>query len=207
MKVKVCGMRDVESIRETAKLPIDWMGFIFYNKSPRFAKNLPAEVLHRLPRHIKRVGVFVDASLNEILEKAGFYKLNTIQLHGTETPEVCHELKQAGLEVIKAFPIAEEQDFEACNKYEGCCNYFLFDTKTAQHGGSGKRFDWHLLDFYTGNTPFLLSGGIDDECAGEIKNISHKMLAGVDINSRFEIAPGVKDSARINQFIQKLKEK
>ena len=207
MKIKVCGMRDSENIRDLAKLPIDWMGFIFYRKSLRYAENLSEEVLRELPQRIKRVGVFVNASLNEILERAKAHKLNTVQLHGTETPDICRELKQCGLEVIKAFPIAEEQDFDVCNGYRDCCDYFLFDTKTVEYGGSGKQFDWRLLDFYTGNTPFLLSGGIDEECAEKINDISHKMLVAVDLNSRFEVAPGIKNDMRIKRFIEELKEK
>jgi len=198
-------MREPENIRALAKLPIDWMGLIFYGKSPRFAGNLPSEALACLPNRIKRAGVFVNEPVQVILEKVNAYNLASVQLHGSETPNVCRELKQHGLEVIKAFAIAGEGDFDACVGYEAACDYFLFDTKSPDYGGTGRSFNWLLLNHYTGSTPFLLSGGIGEESAGEVKKIAHNKLAGVDLNSRFETEPGIKETKKINQFIKELK--
>ena len=205
MKIKVCGMREPENIRALAKLPIDWMGLIFYDRSPRFAGNLPPDALACLPGLVKRAGVFVNQPAQVILEKVKTYSLATVQLHGAETPDVCRELKQNGLEVIKAFAIAKGSDFAVCKDYEAVCDYFLFDTKSPNYGGTGLQFNWLLLKHYTGNTPFLLSGGIGKESAGEIKKIAHNRLAGIDLNSRFETTPGVKETTKINQFRKEIK--
>jgi len=188
-----------------ANLPIDWMGLIFYEKSPRYVGGLSPEALICLPCQIKRVGVFVNESAQVILEKVNAYNLAAVQLHGSETPDVCRELKQHGLEVIKAFAISEKDDFDVCIGYETACDYFLFDTKSPNYGGTGNSFNWLLLSHYTNNTPFLLSGGINKESAGEIKKITHNKLAGVDLNSRFETEPGVKETTKINQFIKEIK--
>ena len=198
-------MREPENISALANLPIDWIGLIFYEKSPRYVGNLSREALASLPDRVKRAGVFVNECMQVILEKVKTYSLDAVQLHGTETPGICRELKQHGLEVIKAFAIAEESDFKACSGYEEACDYFLFDTKSPDYGGTGRSFSWLLLNHYTGNTPFLLSGGIGEESAGEVRKVSHNRLAGIDLNSRFETAPGVKEITKINQFIKEIK--
>jgi phosphoribosylanthranilate isomerase len=200
-KYKVCGLKSLENIAEIARLPIDMMGLIFYEKSPRYAGNLPPEALKPLPASIRKVGVFVNASKETILEKVQPYDLQMVQLHGQETPALCSELRATGIEVIKAFPVAEAADFQLALNYEAACDYFLFDTKTPQYGGSGKQFDWKILSAYTGKTPFFLSGGIGLEDLETIKHLKHPLLYAIDLNSRFETAPGVKDINKLKQLI------
>ncbi len=194
-------MKHSENIRAAAALQPDLMGFIFYEKSPRYAlDNLQFTVDDVLLTDIKKVGVFVNESVEMILSAAKRYQLDFIQLHGNETPMQCLNLLNADLGVIKAFSIAESADFEQTEEYEGCCDYFLFDTKTPQHGGSGKQFDWSLLEHYKGKTPFLLSGGIGLEDAEMLHKIKHPLLAGFDVNSKFEIEPGLKNIDKLRQF-------
>lgn len=196
MKIKVCGMKDAENIANLTKLPIDYMGFIFYSKSPRFVdKTLDISKY----KEIDKVGVFVNADKDYIKNKINDYALNAIQLHGNETPDFCKEFEN--ITVIKAFSIANEKDFEATSDFEHCCNYFLFDTKTTQYGGSGQKFNWDILEYYKGARPFFLSGGISAEDVEEIKKINHPRLYALDLNSKFEIEPGLKDINKLEKFI------
>lgn len=199
--IKVCGMTDGENIRQTEQLGVDFIGFIFYPRSPRFLFEMPTY----LPVRSRRVGVFVNESKDNILMYADRFGLDYIQLHGNESPEYCHNLQAAGMKLIKAFSIATPRDLSSVSAYEGLCQYYLFDTKTPQYGGSGNQFDWTLLNRYTGNTPFLLSGGINQYSATAIRNFHHPRMAGVDINSRFESSPGLKDIGRIQTFISELR--
>ncbi len=207
MIIKVCGMKDAQNIQDLAKLNPDYIGFIFYAKSPRYAATTDKNILSNIDIAIQKVGVFVNESFETILETANSYGLEVVQLHGNESPETCKLLQEEGLTVFKAFPISEASDFEKTAKYDGFCDYFLFDTKTSQHGGSGQKFDWHLLNNYTGETPFLLSGGIDLEDATDILQIKHMQFAGIDINSKFELEPGLKDILKIKKFTQMLNDK
>ena len=199
--IKVCGMTDGENIRQTEQLGVDFIGFIFYPRSPRFLFEMPTY----LPVRSRRIGVFVNESKDNILMYADRFGLDYIQLHGNESPEFCHNLQAAGMKLIKAFSIATPRDLSSVPAYEGLCQYYLFDTKTPQYGGSGNQFDWTLLNRYTGNTPFLLSGGINQYSAAAIRNFHHPRMAGVDINSRFESSPGLKDIGRIQTFISELR--
>lgn len=199
--IKVCGMTNGENIRQTEELGVDFIGFIFYPRSPRFLFEMPTY----LPVRSWRVGVFVNESKDNILMYADRFGLDYIQLHGNESPEFCHNLQAAGMKLIKAFSIATPRDLSSVPAYEGLCQYYLFDTKTPQYGGSGNQFDWTLLNRYTGNTPFLLSGGINQYSAAAIRNFHHPRMAGVDINSRFESSPGLKDIGRIQTFIRELR--
>lgn len=199
--IKVCGMTDGENIRQTEQLGVDFIGFIFYPRSPRFLFEMPTY----LPVRSRRIGVFVNESKDNILMYADRFGLDYIQLHGNESPEFCHNLQAAGMKLIKAFSIATPRDLSSVSAYEGLCQYYLFDTKTPQYGGSDNQFDWTLLNRYTGNTPFLLSGGINQYSAAAIRNFHHPRLAGVDINSRFESSPGLKDIGRIQTFISELR--
>jgi phosphoribosylanthranilate isomerase len=203
MIIKVCGTRDEENIWQLEQLDIDWMGFIFYPESPRYA----GKKLSYLPSKIKKVGVFVDQDPQTIREMAKQNHLDLIQLHGTEPPWYCINLREEGFKVIKAFgvPAGEQLPHAQLDAYEGKCNYFLFDTKTPAHGGSGKKFNWEVLEAYQGETPFILSGGISPEDVEQIKNIKHPKFAGIDINSRFETAPGMKDVETIKNFIKQLR--
>ncbi len=193
-------MRDGDNIRRIEAMEVDWLGFIFYPGSPRCIESMPGY----MPQRAKRVGVFVNQDKAEIEVITDRFSLDYIQLHGKESPEYCQNLRLAGKKVIKAFPIKTVRDIGATTGYEGCCNYFLFDTKCEQHGGSGCQFDWEILSAYTGQTPFLLSGGINQYSARALKELQHPMLAGFDINSRFEISPGMKDPERIQFFLNEL---
>jgi phosphoribosylanthranilate isomerase len=206
--IKICGMRDNENIREAAQLKPDIMGFIFFHDSPRFAGELlNAEILSELSPAIRRAGVFVNSSFIEITKKVEKYFLNMVQLHGNETPELCRQLKSEGLEVIKAFNIHDSKSFSQCSAYLSCTDYFLFDTVTVKHGGSGHKFDWKILENYNLNHPFILSGGISPEDAESISGISSPSFYGIDLNSRFEIKPGLKDIETLRKFINELRHK
>lgn len=208
MLIKVCGMREPENISQVAETEIDWMGFIFYARSPRFVGDISSDgmnagrAVHEPP---VRVGVFVDATLEYMMEMGNKYALGYLQLHGNESPDTCYALQKRGYAVIKAFSIADEDDLKQTVDYEGRADYFLFDTKCSGYGGSGKQFDWSVLTAYTGQTPFLLSGGINPDSVEVIRNFHHPKLAGLDLNSGFEITPGIKDTEKLKTFIDKIK--
>lgn len=198
--IKVCGMTDAGNIRETEALGIDLMGFIFYSKSPRFVAREPSYMPHKA----QRTGVFVDEDFDFIIQTARQYGLKYIQLHGHESPALCRRLSGQGYGVIKSFAPESPQDMKQPDAYEGACSLFLFDTKDARHGGTGQRFDWTVLRHYRGNTPYLLSGGIDMDCILRIHAMESMspLLAGVDLNSRFETSPGIKDTDKLRRFIK-----
>lgn len=206
MKIKVCGMKYPENIKELSLLPIDYMGMIFYDKSPRYVDdNLNGSDVDTVPQKIKLTGVFVNADLEYIAEKIVRYGLDIIQLHGNETPDFCKDLNKT-MPVIKAISVADVSDLENTKQYEGTIDYLLFDTKTPQHGGSGQKFDWNILNEYKSETPFLLSGGISLDDVEAIKKIKHPKFAGIDLNSKFETEPGLKDIELLNRFIKQLKD-
>jgi phosphoribosylanthranilate isomerase len=202
MKIKVCGMRDVKNIEALVKLNVDFIGFIFHEKSPRNVSEKPNTTI---PKNIKKVGVFVAKPLAFIQEKTLEFDLDYIQLHGKESPEFCLQLKNLGLKIIKAFNINNHFDFETLKPYEIPCDYFLFDAFGKQAGGNGVVFNWKLLEKYKGKTAFLLSGGINNTMKQQIKAFKHKQFIGIDINSGFELAPAWKDVAEIDTFIKALK--
>ncbi len=175
MKIKVCGMKNPDNIRELSRLPIDLIGLILYPQSPRYIENLDPEDLNILPENISRVGVFVNEEEKKVKEAVEKYKLDYVQLHGNESAGYCKKLKLTcpSIKIIKAFSIAEASDFEQTQQYENAADYFLFDTKTPRYGGSGQKFDWSVLVEYKGNTPFFLSGGISSEDVFSIKKLKH----------------------------------
>ena len=220
MKLKICGMKYEENILEVAGLEPDYLGFIFYEKSPRnFIGTIP-----QLPDGIKKVGVFVDASIDFILEKVKQYNFDAIQLHGAESAEYClalnKELKEVstpldltegndkatsrGVEIWKVFSIKDEFDFDRLKPYEGIVDAFLFDTKGKEKGGNGYTFDWSVLMDYPVTTPFILSGGIGvDEVTSLLSFLekpASKSLYGIDVNSKFEEQPGLKNIEKLQQF-------
>ena len=206
MITKVCGLCQAENIQAVAKTGIQWTGFIFYTPSPRCLLRDPAEA-ERVRQLItadafrpKRVGVFVNASQEEIMEVAQQYRLDYLQLHGHESPDFCSALQKRGYALIKAFSLATAEDLAHTADYAGRVDYFLFDTKCAGYGGSGQRFDWSLLQDYQGETPFLLSGGIRPEMAADLQRFHHPRWAGIDLNSGFESAPGVKQAETLRSF-------
>ena len=201
--IKVCGMREAENIREVEALCIDWMGFIFWPKSSRYVSERPAY----LPTRCKRVGVFVNEEVEQVKRIADDYALDFIQLHGSESPDYVRRLRMVCgncITAIKAFNIATIEDLETTKAYEGIVDYFLFDTKGKCVGGNGEKFDWSVLDNYVDETPFLLSGGIGPDDAGRVKTFHHSKCIGIDLNSRFEVKPGMKDVTALARFLEEL---
>ncbi|WP_229676692.1 phosphoribosylanthranilate isomerase [Pedobacter psychrotolerans] len=196
-------MKFAANIAAVASLQPDYLGFIFYDQSPRFISDVSAELIKYIPSEIKTVGVFVDEDLEVVKKKVNLYQLKAVQLHGKESIEYCKALKlfAKDVEMIKAFGLDEDFDFAVLNDYQDVVDYFLFDTKTKSHGGSGKTFDWKILESYKLNKPFFLSGGIDLEHAAAIAKINDTRLYALDINSRFEVEPGVKDLEKVKAFI------
>jgi len=200
--VKVCGMREDANINEVVNLGIDYIGFIFYPKSPRFINASPSK---ELTKKTRRVGVFVNETFDHIQQSVKDYALDAIQLHGSESIELCSKLKYENLEVFKVFSVSQSDDLVDTSKYFGAVDAFLFDTKTSAYGGSGKQFDWQILNSYQGQTPFFLSGGIQPSSFDEIKNLDHPSLMGIDLNSGFEIRPGVKSIPLLKTFLNELR--
>ncbi len=204
--VKVCGMRDAAALTNIAALEPDFLGFIFAPKSPRFVGEVLApELVQALPPTIWKVGVFVNETTENILATAQRFGLAAVQLHGHETPAQCEELNDAGLLVLKAFSVGVAVDFAALLPYVPYCDYFLFDTKGAAPGGNGAIFDWNLLQSYNLPVPYFLAGGLGLEHAAELAALRLPGLAGVDLNSGFETAPGVKDAGRLAQMLTQLR--
>lgn len=231
MIIKVCGMREPENVRDVENLGVDMIGFIFCADSERYVSMVSSNAgiipdyaygrqngdeapacgtMQKSKPH--RVGVFVDDMPQNIVTRIYNYNLDYVQLHGNETAVMIDNLRRTvdpdirpGLKIIKALSIRSEQDVKRWREYEDHADMLLFDTKGCKAGGNGEHFDWTLLDAYHGNIPFLLSGGISVDDADSINAIRHPMFAGVDLNSRFEVRPGLKDVALLREFIRKLK--
>ena len=196
-------MKFKENRERVEQLAVDLLGYIFYPPSKRFVGDQPDSGLFNSA--LPKVGVFVDENAFEILGLAKNFEFEYIQLHGKENPLTCQILRKQGLKVIKAFSVDKAFDFKKTSPFEKMVDYFLFDTKTNLHGGSGQKFDWEVLKKYTGKTPFLLSGGIGPDDAGSILKLDHPLLAGVDLNSGFEEEPGVKNIEKLTHFINEFK--
>lgn len=205
MKLKVCGMKYSQNIEDLASLNPDFMGFIFYLGSKRCAdyQELKDDI-QNLDQEIKRVGVFVNQAIPEVLTICDELHLDYAQLHGNESLDFITELKLSGIKIIKVFHIDAHFNWNKCKKFVGLSDYFLFDTACSNYGGSGKQFDWTLLKEYKDNLPFLLSGGIDLEHLSIIKELQLPYLAGIDVNSRFEFATGIKDLKKLQILKNKL---
>lgn len=201
MKLKVCGMRERQNIVELGSVSPDFIGFIFYQKSPRYVGRADFETL---PATTKRVGVFVNPTENEVKEKVGEFELDIIQLHGDEPVEFVMKLQKTGLSVIKVFSVMDELPLEKMKNYEPYVDFFLLDTKTPAYGGSGEKFDWRMLERYNLSKPFFLSGGIDLDDIEEVKNLKSDKLYAIDVNSRFETAPGVKNIEKIKELKRRM---
>lgn len=198
MLIKVCGLNDPENFRAVNELASDLVGLIFFDRSSRNVTDPAVEFLNPT---IPRVGVFVNADLEMIDKKAREYGLTYLQLHGNETPEYCAILKGKGYAIIKAFAVDQLFDFSIVDHYASSCELALFDTRGEKRGGNGVRFNWNLLKKYTGDLPFLLSGGIDLQHVEMLLTLNHPGFRGVDINSCFELKPGVKDVSKVREFI------
>ena len=204
MKLKVCGMREPNNIAALSDLQPDYMGFIFWAPSSRYVETTTPE----LPTAIKKTGVFVDASVDYIQSMVQQHDLQAVQLHGEETPNYCQLIQSFGVEVIKAFSVKNTFDFSTLETYENSCDFFLFDTKGSLPGGNGYTFDWSLLKEYPSKKPFFLSGGIGLENTQEIKELlnTNLPLFAIDVNSKFELAPGLKKIEALKQFKKELYE-
>ena len=206
MKVKICGITDKTNLDEILKLNPDYLGFIFFPASPRYmADKLDPEDLLIIPKKVKRVGVFVNADVYEIDGIYWKYNLDFVQLHGDESPSFCRQLNETGIKIIKAFRLDEDFDFDRLLDYVSYCDYFLFDTNTKDYGGSGLKFNWEILHRYKTGHPFFLSGGIGPYDARELKIINHAAYFGIDLNSRFETSPGMKNIGQLSYYFKKLK--
>jgi phosphoribosylanthranilate isomerase len=206
--VKVCGMRDAAALAEVAALGPDFLGFIFAPTSPRYVGEvLRREQLQVLPPAIWKVGVFVNETTENIIQTAERFGLGAVQLHGQETPAQCEALSEAGLLVMKVFSVGQRLDMTALLPYVPYCDFFLFDTKGAAPGGNGTVFNWNLLQQYNLPVPYFLAGGLGLEHAAELAALRLPGLAGVDLNSCFETAPGVKDADRVGQMLEALRKK
>ena len=204
--VKVCGMRDAAALTAVAGLQPDFLGFIFAPASPRYVgEALAPAQLQGLPASIWKVGVFVNETIDTILATAQRFGLGAVQLHGQETPAQCEALSEAGLLVMKAFSVGRAVDVAALLPYVPHCDFFLFDTKGAAPGGNGTVFDWRLLEAYNLPVPYFLAGGLALEHAAELAALRLPGLVGVDLNSGFETAPGVKDAGRVGQMLAALR--
>jgi phosphoribosylanthranilate isomerase len=201
--IKVCGMREEENIRDLILIKPSLIGLILFPGSSRFVKD-PQKLadIFSEERSFQLVGVFVNEQKSRILELHKLLNFDLIQLHGQESPSFCEDLKSMGLKIIKVFGIDCEEDFSRTAPYANSSDFFLFDTLTSTHGGSGRKFDWSLLDSYKGKVPFFLSGGIGPE---DKPAIDHPCFAGIDLNSRFEVSPGLKDIDLLSRYFKNIR--
>ncbi len=197
-------MKDANNIQKIAQLNPDYLGFIFYDKSKRFVgDDFSPTLLEELPKHINKVGVFVNSPIDYVLAISDKFDLNFLQLHGEESANYCEQLFQQGKKLIKAFAIDNYFDFSILNVYKPFISYFLFDTKGKEYGGNGLTFDWSLLEQYDGEIPLFLSGGIGLEEIPQLQKLDYKSLniKVIDVNSRIELAPGLKDVAKAKELV------
>lgn len=206
LKIKICGMRHQVNIKEISSLKPDMIGFIFFPPSKRYAGEiLDPTHLSCLPSSIKRTGVFVNETTDQILNIVSRYSLYYVQLHGNEPPEQCKLIRDKGIGVIKTFGISENFNFEKCSAYLPYTDYFLFDTLNPDFGGTGQKFRWEVLKNYKLSHPFFLSGGILADDAEKILTLSVDGLYGIDVNSKFETEPGLKNYEMLEKFISEIR--
>ncbi|HEU5289030.1 MAG TPA: phosphoribosylanthranilate isomerase [Cyclobacteriaceae bacterium] len=202
LKLKICGMRYPVNILEVGLLLPDFMGFIFFNESPRCVPH-DFKIPTALPESIKKVGVFVNDSRDRVFNEVNKHGLDFAQLHGDEPVDLCEKIKQANVGVIKVFSIDDDFDFKNVNPYKKVADFFLFDTKGKYRGGNAKTFDWNLLNQYDQEVPFFLSGGISPGNINQLLQLKGMNLYGVDVNSGFELNPGVKDVDKIRELLKR----
>ncbi len=228
--IKVCGMRDTQNIREVAALGVNLIGLIFYPKSPRYVESISSDAgiipdyssltpdplpegegRNMLDKQLKAVGVFVNDMPQNIVTAVYNYHLSYVQLHGDESPVMIDNLRRTlvpdiapQIKIIKAISVSSAEDLKRCEPYEGHVDLFLFDTKCKGYGGSGQKYDWSVLEAYTGQTPFLLSGGIGPDDIDRLRDFHHPQCVGIDLNSKFETAPGMKDINLLQNFLHQL---
>ena len=203
IKIKICGMKESANIEAVSALAPDYLGFIFYEHTPRFVGrefNLP-----EIPLSIKRVGVFVNESIVEILNKVKRYRLDFVQLHGDESVGLCNKLNHEGISVIKVFRISDDFDFKTTEEFEDVSEFFMFDTRGKLYGGNAERFNWRVLTKFSQKVPFFLSGGIGPESIEEILQLKNLNLHAIDVNSGVEQSPGMKDLNKVSLIINKVR--
>ncbi len=203
IKWKVCGLRD--NISDVLALAPDYAGFVFYQKSPRYVGDDFA-MPKMANQNTSKVGVFVNETIDFIYNKISKYQLDFTQLHGSESPEFCEELRKMGVKIIKAFQVDKAFDFELLKKYDLVADYFLFDTKTKQYGGSGKSFDWSVLKNYAMKKKYFLSGGISIDNIGDLQKLDLTKIHAIDVNSKFESSPGSKKIPMLQKLKEQLQE-
>lgn len=205
MQIKICGMKYPENILEVSTLRPDFMGFVFNPKSSQYVGNLDFSTLKSIPKVIKKVGVFVNESLENILTFIHKYDLDAVQLHGAENHELCRLIqKEANVMVIKVFPIMDTYNLKVTKEYDDVADLYLFDTKTDLYDDSPQKFNWNILYSYTGEKEFLLSGNIGLDDVKAIRELEHPKMIGVNLNTRFEIKPGLKSVELLHEFIEEL---
>lgn len=210
MRIKVCGMTSTQQVQQLDEMGVEFAGFIFYPKSPRYVfKNMPATEIKRIKGNINKVGVFVNADADEVLRTVDVCGLYLVQLHGDESPRVCEKIANY-VSVIKAFRISDHDHIEwKVRDYYDAVDMYMFDTEGAGYGGTGKKFNWELLKEQNIRKPFFLSGGITSDDAEKLKAFQKEEVAkdlfAVDINSKFEVMPGVKDMEKVKGFVENLK--
>jgi phosphoribosylanthranilate isomerase len=208
MNIKVCGITEMKQLQQLDGLDIDFAGLIFYKESPRYiGENISKKELKSADFDLKKVGVFVNPEMIDVLDAIDDYGLDAVQLHGDESPEMCEDLSSE-VEVIKVFSITGDEDIDKLvAPYDAVCDYYLFDTGGLKEsfGGTGKQFDWTILTKAKIEKPFFLSGGIGPDDAPKVKAFKHPDFFGVDINSLFEKEPGVKDMSKVLHFRQAMK--
>ena len=199
-------MRDADNIQQLLAVGLDFVGFIFYDKSPRYVgEELDDALLKSFPREVRKVGVFVNASPDYVLRMMKKYDLHYAQLHGNETPDVCRNLRNRGVSIIKAFAVDAAFNFSMVHNYKPFCDFFLFDTKGENAGGNGVPFDWTILNRYDNEKPFFISGGIGPDTIDALDGLKHLKLYGIDLNSKVELEPARKDIEAIRGIVQKVK--
>jgi phosphoribosylanthranilate isomerase len=198
LKIKVCGMRNEANVNALAALSPDFLGFIFYPPSKRFVGlEFDKNLISKVSSEIIKTGVFVNAQIHEVIEFSKLYGFKAVQLHGDESPEFCQQIKREGFIVLKAFGVDRDFDFDSLKDYETAVDYFLFDTKADTYGGSGQIFDWSILERYQLNKTFFLSGGLSLDNLESVKEINHPKFYGLDLNSKFEVEPGLKNIEKL----------
>lgn len=213
MIIKVCGMRETDNVRNLTELNPDYVGFIFYLHSKRFVGDLHADATASVSSPSKKTGVFVNETMDAMADAVIQYDLDAVQLHGDESGEFCRTFRkflhnmqtEKRVEIIKAFGISEVFDFGQLDDYEDFVDYYLFDTQTPEHGGSGLAFEWSILENYQGKKPYFLSGGLSPDNIDAIKEIKDVRFYGVDLNSKFESEPGVKDIDKLREVFDRIR--
>ena len=205
MRLKICGMKHPQNIAEIAALHPDYLGFIFYEESKRYVgEDFDEALAYHLPKGIKKVGVFVNATLKYVCSTVERYGLDLVQLHGEETPDYCRQLRMKNIKVIKVFSVGQTFDFSQLELYKPQCDYFLFDTKGKEKGGNGIVFNWDILKQYDNEVPFFLSGGLNLQNIEKVKELSDLNIVAVDVNSGFEIEPALKDVQQVQRLMEVL---